>query len=95
MGVIVNIIQGLFSAYWYVLLATAVVGFIPDLRETQVGQLLFRVTDPYLHVFRRYIRPLPLGQISLDLSWMVGVAVFFIIEEAVSSVLMRLLVSAA
>jgi YggT family protein len=93
MGVIANIVEGLFSAYWYILLATAVIGFVPDLRETKVGQLLIRLTDPYLAVFRRYIRPIPMGAISLDLSWLAGVAVFYVIEQAVSGILLRLLVT--
>ncbi|MFB5191585.1 YggT family protein [Alicyclobacillus fastidiosus] len=93
MSALTTIVQGLFSAYWYVLLATAVVGLVPDLRETQVGQLLSRVTDPYLNIYRRVVRPLVVGQITLDLSWMIGVAVFFVIEEAVGSVMTRLLMN--
>lgn len=86
-----NLVEGLFKAYWYVLLATVVIGLVPELRETQLGQMLARITDPYLFIFRRYIRPLPLGAISLDLSWIVGVAIFFVIEQAVSNMLIRLL----
>ncbi|GMA61820.1 YggT family protein [Alicyclobacillus fastidiosus] len=93
MSVLTTIVRGLFSAYWYVLLATALVGFVPDLRETQLGRLLGRVTDPYLNLYRRVIRPVVVGQVTLDLSWMIGVAVFFVIEEAVGSVMTRLLVN--
>ncbi|GEO25097.1 hypothetical protein AAC03nite_08820 [Alicyclobacillus acidoterrestris] len=93
MGVLVSVVRGLFSAYWYVLLAAAFVSYVPDIRHTRVGQWLARVTDPYLNLFRRVIRPVPIGQIYLDLSWIVGAAVFFVIEEAVGIVMVRLLVN--
>lgn len=91
MGTLVEVIRSLFSLYWYLLLASAVLGFLPDLRETKIGSLLTRITEPYLYIFRRYIPPLSIGQIAIDLSWIVGVAVFAFIEGAVSNVLFRLL----
>lgn len=90
MHIVVSATEMLFTIYWYVLLAAAIIGFVPDLRLAPFGQLLARLTDPYLFIFRRYIRPLPVGPVTLDLSWIVGVAVFFVIEHAVSGLLIRL-----
>lgn len=87
--------QIFFSIYWYVLLATVLISFVPDIRQTSFGHLLSGLTDPYLYVFRRYIRPLPLGPVTLDLSWIVGVAVFFVINHAVSVLLVRLMLNAS
>ncbi|WP_067620859.1 YggT family protein [Alicyclobacillus acidiphilus] len=86
--------EGLFSAYWYLLLIVALIRIVPDLSSNAVGQLLLRLTDPYLYIFRRYIPPLPIGQISLDISWIVGVGVFYVIETAVSSAFAQLLTAA-
>lgn len=94
MGFVIEVIRGMFSVYWYVLLATAVMGFLPELRQTKVGFILTRLTDPYLHVFRRFIPPLSIGRISLDISWLVGVVVFLVIEGAVTNILFRLLMTA-
>lgn len=91
MEALVVIIEGCFTGYWYILLAAAVIALIPDLYSTKVGTVLLRSTEPYLYVFRRYIRPRRIGQVSLDLSWIVGVAVFFIIEAGVSNVLFRVM----
>jgi YggT family protein len=85
-----NIVQGLLSAYGYILIATAIISWIPDLAETQLGQILTRVTLPYLRLFRR-IPPVQLGGILLDLSWIVAVIVYFFIQQGVMFVLWTLL----
>lgn len=95
MALIVHVIRDLFSLYWYILLATAVMGFLPDLRETRLGSLLTRITDPYLYVFRKYIPAVSIGQVSLDLSWIAGVIVFLIVQSAVTNMLFRLLMTAS
>lgn len=86
-GTLVNIIQVLLSIYWYILIATAVISWIPDLAETQLGQLLHRISEPYLQVFRRFIRPLQVGGVMLDISYIVALAVYYFIELGVSAVL--------
>ncbi|MFD1677304.1 YggT family protein [Alicyclobacillus fodiniaquatilis] len=91
MAVLVEITQGLFTAYWYVLLASAIIGFLPDIRQTNLGQTLARITDPYLNLFRRIIRPLPIGPVMLDVSWIVGVGVFMVVRTLVFSLLSSLL----
>lgn len=93
MSIMAQLMEGLFSAYWYLLIIVVFVRLIPDFAQTGVGRVLTRLTDPYLYVFRRYIPPLPIGQISLDLSWMVGVGVFFVIQTAVSETISHLLLT--
>lgn len=90
-GTLVNIVQTLFTAYWYVLLATAIISWIPELSDTQVGQILNRVTNPYLRLFRGFVPSVRIGQIELDLSYIVAIIVFFILQSVVMSVLYRLL----
>jgi YggT family protein len=87
---ILNIIQIILQVYGYLLIAAAVMSWIPDLTETQIGRLLIRLTDPYLSLFRRFIPPLPLGGIALDIAFIVAVVVYFFVEQEVLHVLVLL-----
>ncbi|MCL6515393.1 YggT family protein [Alicyclobacillus sp.] len=84
---LLNFIQALLSLYGYVLIATAVISWIPDLAETQLGQWLSRLTEPYLRPFRRWIPPLQVGGVAFDLSFLVAVVVYFFVEQGVMYVL--------
>ncbi|MCL6598339.1 YggT family protein [Alicyclobacillus macrosporangiidus] len=84
---LLNLIQAVLSLYGYVLIATAVISWIPDLAETQLGQILSRLTEPYLRPFRRYIPPLQFGGVAFDLSFLVAVVVYFFLEQGVMYVL--------
>ena len=90
-GVLVNIVQTLFTAYWYVLLATAIISWIPELADTQLGRVLNRITDPYLRLFRGFVPSIRLGRMELDLSFLVGVIVLFLAQSIVGKVLNGLL----
>ncbi len=90
-GILVNIVQILFTAYWYVLLATAVISWIPELADTQVGQLLNRLTNPYLRLFRRFVPSVRIGGIELDLSYLVAIIIFFLIQSFTMNILYGLL----
>jgi YggT family protein len=89
--VLLNIVQAILSVYWYLLVATAVISWIPDLAETQLGQLLTRLTDPYLRLFRRFIPGVPLGGVVLDLSFIVALVVYYFVEQGAMTVLFSLL----
>jgi len=88
---IYNVVNGLLVAYGYVLIATAIISWIPDLAGTQLGRILTRITEPYLRLFRRFIPPLRLGAVMLDLSFIVAVIVYFFIREGIMSVLFTVL----
>jgi YggT family protein len=90
-GTLVNIVQSLFTAYWYVLLATAIISWIPELADTAVGRILHRVSEPYLRLYRRWVPSLRLGQIELDLSYIVAIIVFFLVQSLIIRVLYGLL----
>jgi YggT family protein len=48
-----------------------------------IAEIIFTVTDPPLKLLRRYIPPLRLGTVALDLSYMVLYIVVLILLEAV------------
>ncbi|WP_026961678.1 YggT family protein [Alicyclobacillus herbarius] len=87
---ILNVIYILLEIYGYLLIAAALMTWIPDLSETPVGRLLTRLTEPYLNIFRRMIPSLPFGGIRLDLSFLVAIIVYFLLENLVMGILWRL-----
>ncbi|WP_067931553.1 YggT family protein [Alicyclobacillus kakegawensis] len=87
---ILNLIYILLEIYGYLLIAAALMTWIPNLGDTPIGQLLTRLTEPYLGIFRRFIPPLPFGGIRLDLSFLVAIVVYFFLENMVISILWRL-----
>lgn len=84
---LLNIIGTLLSVYGYVLIATAIISWLPDLAATQLGQILDKLTDPYLRVFRRFLRPLQFGGIMLDIAFLVAIIVYFPLESEVMRIL--------
>jgi YggT family protein len=87
---ILNLIYIVLEIYGYLLIAAALMTWLPELMETPVGQILMRLTEPYLGLFRRFIPSLPLGGIRLDLSFLVAIIVYFFLENLVMSILSRL-----
>lgn len=85
--VVLNIVNGVLAAYGYVLIATAIISWIPDLASTQLGQILDRLSDPYLRIFRRFIPPVQLGGIMLDVAFLVAIIVYFFVERGIMAVL--------
>ncbi|ADG06541.1 YggT family protein [Kyrpidia tusciae] len=73
----------LLQVYWYLLIARAFLSFFPDVWDTSLGRWLVRLTEPYLAPFRRFIPSLPLGAISLDLSYIVALVVYYFLERGV------------
>lgn len=91
MAILLSVIQAVLTIYGYVLIATAVMSWVPDLAQTRVGSFLYGVTEPYLGLFRRFIPPLRLGSVAIDLSFIVAVVVYFFLQYGVLSVLSSLL----
>ncbi|MCL6548877.1 MAG: YggT family protein [Alicyclobacillus sp.] len=82
-----NAVQGLLWAYGYLLIGVAVISWIPELAETQFGQWLIALSEPYLRLFRRFVPSVRIGGISIELAYVAGVLVYFLLEETVLSVL--------
>lgn len=92
--VLLNIINTVLAAYGYVLIATAIISWIPDLSSTQLGQILDKLSDPYLRIFRRFIPPVQLGGIMLDVAFLVAIIVYFFIERGIMAVLVAVIARA-
>jgi YggT family protein len=61
---LVYIIQLLFQVYLIMLFARILCSWIPDLQGYRFMQFLRFYTDPYLNLFRRYIPPLGIFDLS-------------------------------
>lgn len=55
---IVSLLWTLYNIYFYMIIAFVLLSWVPNARESYIGQLLGRVTEPYLGIFRRFIPPL-------------------------------------
>lgn len=55
---ILDIINMLFSIYMYMIIGYVFMSWIPQVRESSFGQILGRLVEPYLGLFRRIIPPL-------------------------------------
>jgi YggT family protein len=59
-----RIINLLFQIYTLMLFARIISSWIPELQATKVLQFIAFYTDPYLNIFRRFIPPLGMFDIS-------------------------------
>ena len=55
---VVSFIGTLYNIYFYMLIAYVLLSWVPNARESFIGQLLGRITEPYLSIFRRFIPPI-------------------------------------
>jgi YggT family protein len=87
-GLIVSIastIQLLGSIYFYMIIAYVLMSWLPNARESYIGELLGKIVEPYLSIFRKFIPPIG-GMI--DLSPLVAIfALQFVIRGIIAVLL--------
>jgi YggT family protein len=55
---LISVLSYLFEIYGWLIIAYVLLSWLPQARESAVGQLLGRIVEPYLTPFRRLIPPL-------------------------------------
>ncbi|MDN7244262.1 YggT family protein [Planococcus shenhongbingii] len=55
---LLNLILMAINIYSFILIASILMSWLPNAKESSIGQMLSRITDPYLDIFRRFIPPL-------------------------------------
>ncbi|MBB6729631.1 YggT family protein [Cohnella zeiphila] len=55
MDVVESYIGILYNIYFYMILIYVLMSWVPSVRESFVGQLLGKLVEPYLSIFRRFI----------------------------------------
>jgi len=53
-----------YTVYQFMIIAYILMSWVPQMRDTGIGQLLERLVEPYLAPFRRFIPPLGFIDIS-------------------------------
>ncbi|MCF6094741.1 YggT family protein [Microaerobacter geothermalis] len=53
-----------FQIYYYMIIAYILMSWVPNLRESSIGQFIGRFVEPYLSIFRRFIPPIGMIDIS-------------------------------
>ncbi|KEO80933.1 YggT family protein [Tumebacillus flagellatus] len=74
-------IMKVMDIYYYVLFASIILTWIPDIQRTIVGRILYRITEPYLGIFRRFIPAVRLGGGYMDFSPIVALFVWRVFVE--------------
>lgn len=73
-----RIISMLFEIYFYMIVIYVLMSWLPNLRENFIGELLAKLVEPYLSVFRRFIPPI-MGM--LDISPIIALFVLQFIQS--------------
>ncbi|GGF77677.1 putative membrane protein YlmG [Paenibacillus albidus] len=79
-----SIIDILFRIYFYMILFYVLMSWLPNVRETFIGELLGKLVEPYLTPFRRLIPPL-FG--TMDISPIIALTVLQFAAAGLKSVL--------
>lgn len=58
MAEIDTILSLLFNIYFYMIIVYVLMSWLPNLRESFIGELLSKLVEPYLSPFRRIIPPI-------------------------------------
>ncbi|GIP36404.1 putative membrane protein YlmG [Paenibacillus sp. J2TS4] len=88
---IYGLINTLMTIYTYLIIAYVLLSWLPNARESFIGELLGKVVEPYLSIFRKFIPPiggmLDLSPIiALIALRFVGMGIIAIIEMIVGMV---------
>lgn len=55
---LVSLIGTLYQIYFYLLIAYVLLSWLPNARESFIGEMLGKLAEPYLSIFRRFIPPI-------------------------------------
>lgn len=60
---VISIIRILFQVYWFMIIGYILLSWFPQARESPIAQILSRLVEPYLSIFR-FIPPIGIIDIS-------------------------------
>lgn len=55
---LVTFVNTIFTIFYYMIIAYILLSWVPNARDSFIGNLLGRVVEPYLAPFRRFIPPI-------------------------------------
>ncbi|OAB30325.1 hypothetical protein PMSD_20310 [Paenibacillus macquariensis subsp. defensor] len=74
----------IFEIYFYMIVIYVLMSWLPNLRENFIGELLTKLVEPYLSVFRRFIPPI-MGM--LDISPIIALFVLQFVQSGLKFVI--------
>ncbi len=83
MNGIILAFRSILSIYEYAILLYIIMSWVPEMRETQFGQILERLVEPYLSIFRNIIPPIGM----IDFSPIVAFLVLSLASEGLLNIL--------
>ncbi len=75
--------------YSFIIIISILMSWVPSARETKIGQIIERITEPYLSFFRKFIPPLGM----IDISPIVALLALQLISSGVLAVFSMILTS--
>lgn len=81
---VLYVIGILFEIYYWMIIAYVLMSWIPNARESAIGELLGKLVEPYLSPFRRIIPPI--GGV-IDISPIVALIALYFVERGVRAIL--------
>ncbi len=82
---IADYVSAIFIVYIVLIFANILISFVPRMPYhpwlRAVLDFITETTNPYLNIFRRFIRPIGGGGIAFDLSPMVGIIVLLVADR--------------
>ncbi len=83
MLLVANIVGLAFQIYFFLIIIYVLMSWIPGLRESSFGELVEKVVEPYLGIFRSIIPPLGM----IDFSPIVALLALNLIQSGVYTIL--------
>ncbi|MNV79567.1 YGGT family protein [compost metagenome] len=65
LGNILAIVNLLYNIYFYMIFAYILMSWVPNVRDSFIGELLGKLVEPYLAPFRKFIPPI-MGMIDIS-----------------------------
>ena len=86
-GDVAAYVNALFIVYIALIFANVLISYVPRMPYSPplraVLDFITETTNPYLNLFRRFLRPIGGGGFALDLSPIVGIIVLFVLQTIV------------
>ncbi len=74
-----SIIKTLFNIYYFIIIIYIFSSWVPQARQSQLGFVLGKIVEPYLKIFKQFIPPLGM----IDISPIIALFALSFIEEGV------------
>ena len=86
---ILSFVNVLFTIYSFMIIIYILMSWIPALQESKFGEILAKFVEPYLGIFRRFIPPIGM----IDISPIVAIFLLNFIQQGAMTVLRYILVA--